>query len=96
MALGTHLLVEYFECDKTVLCDSSSILQALKKAAEVSGVNYVNSILRTNYPWSVSCIITISESHLSIHTRADYAYAAVDLYTCGDVGTPEKGFDLLH
>ncbi|MMZ69456.1 S-adenosylmethionine decarboxylase proenzyme precursor [compost metagenome] len=37
----------------------------------------------------------ISESHLTIHSWPEYAYAAVDIFTCGDDVDPMVAFDYL-
>jgi S-adenosylmethionine decarboxylase len=34
-------------------------------------------------------MVVIAESHLSIHTWPEYGYAAVDIFTCGEVIKPE-------
>ena len=40
-------------------------------------------------PFGISGVVVIAESHLSIHTWPEYAYAAVDIFTCGDALKPE-------
>lgn len=34
-------------------------------------------------------MVVIAESHLSIHTWPEYGYAAVDIFTCGDIIKPK-------
>jgi S-adenosylmethionine decarboxylase len=33
-------------------------------------------------------VVVIAESHLTIHTWPEYGYAAVDIFTCGDLLKP--------
>jgi S-adenosylmethionine decarboxylase len=40
-------------------------------------------------PFGISGMVIIAESHLSIHTWPEYAYAAVDIFTCGETIRPE-------
>jgi S-adenosylmethionine decarboxylase len=40
-------------------------------------------------------VIVIAESHLSIHTWPEYRYAAVDIFSCGDVLQPEVAASYL-
>jgi S-adenosylmethionine decarboxylase len=40
-------------------------------------------------------MVVIAESHLSIHTWPEYAYAAVDIFTCGDIIKPEIAANYL-
>ena len=41
-------------------------------------------------PFGISGVVVIAESHLSIHTWPEYRYAAVDIFSCGDVLQPER------
>jgi S-adenosylmethionine decarboxylase len=40
-------------------------------------------------------MVIIAESHLSIHTWPEYDYAAVDIFTCGDIIKPQEGRRIL-
>lgn len=46
-------------------------------------------------PFGISGMIVIAESHLSIHTWPEYDYAAVDIFTCGEVINPQDAADFL-
>ncbi|HUF92711.1 MAG TPA: adenosylmethionine decarboxylase, partial [Candidatus Limnocylindria bacterium] len=46
-------------------------------------------------PFGVSGVVVIAESHLSIHTWPEYRYAAVDIFSCGDVLQPEVAANYL-
>ncbi len=46
-------------------------------------------------PFGISGMVVIAESHLSIHTWPEYGYAAVDIFTCGDVIKPEVAAQFL-
>jgi len=46
-------------------------------------------------PFGVSGIVVIAESHLAIHTWPERRYAAVDIFTCGDVLEPKVAADYL-
>src|SRR5690606_36787719 len=39
-------------------------------------------------PHGISGVVVISESHLTIHTWPEFGYAAVDVFTCGQVIDP--------
>ena len=36
-------------------------------------------------PYGVSGVIIIQESHLTIHTWPEHQYAAIDIFTCGEL-----------
>ncbi len=94
-ALGRQILVEYYQCDRSILNDRRDIASAMVKAAELSGATVVEEIFHLFNPHGISGVVVIAESHLSIHTWPEYGYAAVDLFTCGDEIQPEKAFDYL-
>lgn len=36
-------------------------------------------------PYGVSGVVVIAESHVTIHTWPEQSYAAVDIFTCGEI-----------
>ena len=40
-------------------------------------------------------MVVIAESHLTIHTWPEYDYAAIDIFTCGDIIKPEVAASFL-
>ena len=46
-------------------------------------------------PFGISGMVVIAESHLSIHTWPEYGYAALDIFTCGDIIKPEVAAQFL-
>lgn len=94
-ALGRHIIVEYYNCDSETLRKPQLIEEYMRKAAILSKATIVESFFHHFSPWGVSGAVIISESHLTIHTWPEYGYAAVDLFTCGDL-EPWKGFDFLE
>lgn len=59
-------------------------------AARACGATIVDVAFHEFNPFGVSGVVVIAESHLSIHTWPEYRYAAVDIFTCGDVIKPER------
>lgn len=94
--LGKHLLVEYYDCDVETLKNTLLIEKYMIEAAETAKATIVKSVFHTFNPWGVSGVIVIEESHLTIHTWPEYKYAAVDLFTCGDMLDPLAAFTLLE
>ncbi|MDX2302883.1 MAG: adenosylmethionine decarboxylase [Microscillaceae bacterium] len=91
-ALGNHILVEFYDCDREILNNVSYIEQTMQEATIKSGATIVGSHFHTFNPHGVSGVIIIAESHLSIHTWPEYGYAAVDIFTCGEVIDADKAF----
>lgn len=84
-ALGNHILVEFMACDPHVMNDVSSIERDMVGAAQLAGATVINSTFHHFSPYGVSGVVVIQESHLAIHTWPEYGYAAVDLFTCGEM-----------
>ncbi len=88
-ALGTHLLVELRDCNPEILKDLTRVKDALVAAAKEAKATIVDISFHEFNPFGISGMVVIAESHLSIHTWPEYAYAAVDIFTCGDIIKPE-------
>ncbi|MBZ0157433.1 MAG: adenosylmethionine decarboxylase [Alphaproteobacteria bacterium] len=88
-ALGTHLLVELRDCNPEILKDLTRVKEALVSAAKEAKATIIDVSFHEFNPFGISGMIVIAESHLSIHTWPEYTYAAVDIFTCGDVIKPE-------
>jgi spermidine synthase len=72
-------------CDPHIMNDVSSIERDMVDAALKAGATVINSTFHHFSPYGVSGVVVIQESHLAIHTWPEYGYAAVDLFTCGDM-----------
>jgi len=94
--LGRHILVEFYNCDSSLLNDHGRIERCMNEAAVIAHATVVESVFHTFNPYGVSGAVVISESHLTIHTWPEYGYAAVDLFTCGDEVDPWPAFDYLN
>jgi spermidine synthase len=84
-ALGNHILVEFMNCDPHVMNDVAAIERDMVGAAKKAGATVINSTFHHFSPYGVSGVVVIQESHLAIHTWPEYGYAAVDLFTCGEM-----------
>ncbi len=88
-ALGTHLLVELRDCDPEILKDLGKVKDAMVSAAKEAMATIIDVSFHEFNPFGISGMVVIAESHLSIHTWPEYGYAAVDIFTCGDIIKPE-------
>ena len=88
-ALGRHLLLELFDCDLNAIGNLEAVKAALIEAAKRAQATIVDVVFHEFNPFGVSGVVVIAESHLSIHTWPEYRYAAVDIFSCGDVLQPE-------
>lgn len=93
--LGKHLLLEFYDCPAALLSDPELIAQVLEAAAIAMKATVVSSNFHHFSPLGVSGVVIIQESHLTIHTWPEYGYAAVDVFTCGEIEM-EKGVVFLR
>lgn len=87
-ALGRQILVEFYDCDRAVLDDESSLRKILLEGVRRSGATIVSETFHTFNPHGVSGVVVIAESHVAVHSWPEYGYAAVDIFTCGTVVDP--------
>jgi S-adenosylmethionine decarboxylase len=88
------LIGEYYGCDCALLDDCDAIRTRLLEACGRIGVTVVGEVFHKFSPQGVTGIVAIAESHVSIHTWPEKAYAAVDIFTCGGLD-PRPGIELL-
>ena len=109
--LGRHLIVEYADCDQTILNDLEMLEKFMNESVRKAGATIVSSKFHRYNPqgvsgvvviaWSDTCraycsrVVVIAESHISIHTWPEYGYAAVDFFTCGESVDPYKAYSYM-
>ena len=81
--LGIQLLIDLEECDEAILNDLNKIRELLVNAAQKGGADIIGDTFHKFEPQGITGIVSIAESHISIHTWPEFAYAAVDIFSCG-------------
>ena len=94
-ALGTHLLLELKGCNAELLDDLDYIRDAIVAAADKAGATIVGDTFHRFQPVGVTGILLIAESHIAIHTWPEYAFAAADIFTCGEGFSPYEAAELI-
>lgn len=91
---GTHLIVDFWHA---LSLDNINVVEtALRDAAEAAGATLLNIDLHCFTPnGGITGVAVLAESHISIHTWPERAYAAVDVFMCGDA-EPQKAVDVLR
>jgi S-adenosylmethionine decarboxylase len=64
--------------------------EVLADVARLIGATVIKDSFYQFSPQGISGVVIIAESHLSIHTWPEYSFAAVDIFTCGEVIEPSK------
>jgi S-adenosylmethionine decarboxylase len=88
-ALG-RLAIADARCTFDKLNDIKFLEDCMKKAAVAGNLNILDSKAHRFEPQGISAILILQESHFSIHTWPEFGYVAIDIFTCGKEGNPEK------
>lgn len=83
--LGKHYLIELHGCTADLLENVATVERILVRAAQEMNATIVMQKFHAFSPVGVSGMVVIEESHLSIHTWPEWQYAAVDVFTCGQL-----------
>lgn len=80
--LGTHVLCEFYGARR--LTDAARAEPVLVAAAEAAGATVLQVTLHDFGDRSgFTGVALLSESHISIHTWPEHAFAAIDIFMCG-------------
>jgi S-adenosylmethionine decarboxylase len=93
--LSIHILLDLYGCTLD-LNDMELIHKLMLEAALKAKTTVLNSYAHQFTPQGVSCVVVISESHLSIHTWPEFKHAEIDVFTCGDNALPTLAVDYLQ
>jgi S-adenosylmethionine decarboxylase len=94
-ALARHITIEYYDCDERHLLDKDDMEKAMLTAARESGATVVSSSFSSFEPQGISGVVVIAESHFTVHAWPEHNYAAVDMFTCGDINL-DRAVDSLQ
>lgn len=88
--IGTHYIVEMFDCPNHLLNDQAFVDGAMREAIIASDAELIEGISHQFSPQGVTALGLLSESHISIHTWPEHGYVAADIFTCGTRADPHK------
>jgi S-adenosylmethionine decarboxylase len=89
------LLLELYDCDADALNSLDLVKSSMVEAAKRAQATIVDDVFHEFNPFGISGVVVIAESHLAIHTWPEYRYAAVDVFSCGEVLQPQVAVDYL-
>ena len=84
------MLVELRDCDANALDDLQNVESTLIDTARRIGATIIGHAFHQFSPQGVTGVVIIAESHICIHTWPEHGYAAVDIFTCGDISRLEE------
>lgn len=95
-SLGSHILIEFFDCDGSLLEQERTVGDAMLESARAAEATIVTHDFHEFKPYGVSGAVIIQESHFTIHTWPEHRYAAVDLFYCGGTIYIDRAIEVLR
>lgn len=93
--LGRHVHLDLYACPAELLAQPADSERILLAAAAAMGATVVGSHFHAFNPHGVSGVVIIAESHLTVHTWPEHGYAAIDVFSCGELDL-DAGLRLLE
>lgn len=82
--MGNHLLLEVYHVEYSILNTLEPLLDVMIKSVETAGMTILNTSTHCFDPQGLTVVLTLSESHCSLHSWPEKGCAAIDVYTCGE------------
>jgi S-adenosylmethionine decarboxylase proenzyme len=95
LPLGNQLIVDFYDCKCDSFDDLEWVENVMIEAANRASATIVDVMFHKFNPIGISGVVVISESHLAIHTWPEHRYAAIDVFTCGDILDSEAAISYL-
>src|ERR1044071_51886 len=91
---GTHLIIDLWHASHL---DNIEVVEtALRDAVAAAGATLLKLDLHCFSPsGGITGVAVLAESHISIHTWPERAYAAIDVFMCGDAD-PHRAIEVLR
>ena len=88
--VGKHVYGSLYGVPRELAGDEEYVRRAVLDAVEAARATLieVRSWTIPGKKGGVSVIALVDESHIAVHTWVEYAYATVDIYTCGEHTDP--------
>ena len=93
--IGTHYLVELYDCPSHLLNNAIFVKQVVREASKHGLATLLDEISHEFVPHGVTVVGLLAESHIAVHTWPEYRYAAADIFTCGSTTEPVLACDWL-
>lgn len=93
--VGSHCVLELYDCPTQLLNNAVFIREALREAAKRAKSTLLDEVSHQFEPYGVTTLALLAESHISAHTWPENGYVAVDVFTCGEHTEPETACKYL-
>ena len=79
---GFHIMADLHGCKPGSLGKSSSLRQALFKAADKAGFTVLGEKFHQFKPAGATGFLLLAQSHISAHSWPEHDFIAIDIYSC--------------
>ena len=93
--VGTHCILELYNCPRAFLENPDFVSRALAEASRHGASTLLKQVSHRFHPQGVTVLGLLAESHISIHTWPEHEYAAADVFTCGQNTRPQTACQYL-
>jgi S-adenosylmethionine decarboxylase len=93
--MGKHFLLDLKDCNKELLDDLGFIQSVLHSVAKEAGNAVLGESFHRFLPQGISGVVLITGAHLCIHTWPEHGYAAIDVFSYGDLSQPEEAARMI-
>jgi S-adenosylmethionine decarboxylase proenzyme len=90
---GRHVFIDLWDVPRAN--DADLVRATIAQAVSACGATLLDLRLHEFEPAGITAVAVISESHLSFHTWPQEGYAAVDIFTCGELD-PQRAVPVLR
>lgn len=96
MMLGQHILLDLYGCPAWILRDERVLQDVLTQAAQAANAQIIfQHFHHFGGKSGVTGVLLLAESHISIHTWTEHAFAAADIFVCGNRANAELASRVL-
>ena len=88
--VGTHCILELYDCPPSLLDNLEFVRNALVEAADEGLSLLLKHVTYRFHPQGVTALGLLAESHISIHTWPEHGYVGSDMFTCGNTADPKR------
>ena len=93
--IGTHYMLEMYDCPADMLNDVEHVRTAIRGATKAANSTLLHECIHRFEPQGVTALGLLAESHISVHTWPELRYAAADVFTCGPETAPRAACEHL-
>ena len=93
--LGTHIILDFYGCKPELIMHVCDVQSVMRQAARLANFTVVTEEYHQFVPHGVSGATIIQESHLTFHGWAEFCYASIDIFYCGENPFVDECIDFL-